>query len=770
MVAPPDGKPRGRARTLLLRAPGGCSVLLRGLLLSAALLPISAMLHPIQAAPAQPAKTAPGQSAKPAVADRQMLLQADQIVYDGDGQTVAAQGHVEIVDQDHILHSDNVIYDQKTDKVTANGHVSVTDAKGNVAFADHVVLVDRLRNGVLAGFGALIGKNGRLAAASAERVEDHLVIAHKSIYSPCKICNQPGQRTPLWQVKSEKVVYDQLTHRIHFTDATIDFFGVPLIYTPTLTQADPSVRYASGFLAPDVGNSSTLGYFARAPFYVSLTDHEDLTLAPEFTTKSGELIEGEYRARWNNSGLWLQGSFAYNSHGGLGGAPGTQEYDHLFGAGRIALDDTWRTGFDVQLTNNNAYMLLYDISNLDRLTNDLFVDDSYGRSRFSVTSYYFEGLRSTDVAARIPYVLPLINYSYVPEQNILGGSLRVDLNGQSLTRGTGRNDQRVTMETRWQRLLVMGAGQVWTVAFDARGDSYDIQSPATASKQSSSQFIERRTGYAELDWRWPFVASGAPGYSYLIEPIAQLIGQPYGGNPAKIRDEDSSDFEFDENNLFSVNQVPGFDLIETGPRTNVGMMAETFFPAGEASAVFGQTYRLKPDPIFAADSGELGTASDLVGQVNLKFPHLDFTDRLDVDRRSGVVNRHEFYITGTYGRSSLQVSYLQLPPEAVTLSLGKREQVNAQADVNFYQNWQAFAAIERDLEANQMLDSEYGLGYEDECLAISLAYRRKYTADAALGVPPSTSILLRFSLKTGDQPIQPFTLFPKNVFNSTGHL
>ena len=72
---------------------------------------------------------------------------------------------------------------------------------------------------------------------------------------------------------------------------------------------------------------------------------------------------------------------------------------------------------------------------------------------------------------------------------------------------------------------------------------------------------------------------------------------------------------------------------------------------------------------------------------------------------------------------------MQLPAEALTLGLPSREQINAQADINFYQNWQAFAAIERDLLAGQMLDTEYGLGYEDECLAISLAYRRKYTFD-----------------------------------------
>jgi len=78
-----------------------------------------------------------------------------------------------------------------------------------------------------------------------------------------------------------------------------------------------------------------------------------------------------------------------------------------------------------------------------------------------------------------------------------------------------------------------------------------------------------------------------------------------------------------------------------------------------------------------------------------------------------------------------------------------------------------FVAIRRDLLANQFLDTEYGLGYEDECLAISLAYRRKFTSDALLGVPPSSSVILRFSLKTGDQPVQPFSLFPQDVFTST---
>jgi LPS-assembly protein len=63
-----------------------------------------------------------------------------------------------------------------------------------------------------------------------------------------------------------------------------------------------------------------------------------------------------------------------------------------------------------------------------------------------------------------------------------------------------------------------------------------------------------------------------------------------------------------------------------------------------------------------------------------------------------------------------------------------------------------------------MIDDEFGIGYEDECLGASISYRRDYTSDRDL--PPSTSVLVRFQLKTGDQSEQPSTLFPRHVFTT----
>jgi LPS-assembly protein len=725
----------------------------------------SAALLPLLASAAAQIGTRPP-AAKPEPTP--ILLQADEIVYDDDKKLVSAVGHVEIADQGRTLLAERVEYDQTSDKVTAYGHVSITDARGNVAFADHVVLTDHMRDGALNGFGALIGKSGRLAAAGAERVGGNTVIAHRAVYSPCKICTQAGgDRTPLWQVKAERVVYDQVKHKVRFTSATIDVRGVPVAWVPTFSVPDPTVRYATGLLTPEVGNSTKIGYFLRQPVYVAISNSQDLTLAPMVSTSGGELLEAEYRLRWNTGGLWLQGSGAYNPDGGLSGRPGSQTYGHLFGSGRVGLGETARLGFDLQLTSNNAYMRFYDISFLDRLVNDLFVEATPGRSRFALTSYYFQGLRSTDVVSRIPYILPRLEMSFIPTSKVAGGTFRLDLSGVSIGRDNGRNDQRGTAEANWRVPTVLGNGQLWTFVLDARGDSYHFENSGVGSRPTGQYWVQRGTAYAALDWRWPFLAQGKGGRSYIVQPIAQVIAQPYGGNPSNLRIEDSNDFEFDDNNLFSLNQVPGYDLIESGPRANVGLMAEALFPGGKVEAQAGQTYRLKPDPTFSAFSGNSGTASDLVGSLSVKFPHLDITDRLDIDRGNGNVRRHEVYVTGSYRRSSLQLSYVQLPTSALILGLPSREEINAQADLNIFGNWQVFLAGQRDLQSNQFLNTEFGLGYEDECLAISLAYRRKYTEDLVLGVPPSTAVVLRFSLKTGDQEIQPFSLFPKDVFALT---
>jgi LPS-assembly protein len=476
-------------------------------------------------------------------------------------------------------------------------------------------------------------------------------------------------------------------------------------------------------------------------------------------------------------------------------------FAHLFGSGSIPLDATWRAGYDAELTSNDKYLKAYDISSLDRLTSDLFLEGTNGRSRFAITGYFFQGLRvascptagpclPADDNRTFPVPLPLIEYNYIPEGKLAGGQFRLDVNAVALSRQGDaialtsplpftpsgcvplatlsvqcESDQRLSTRVSWRLPFVTGDGELFTFEASARGDVYHINNPQLLS--STSHFIARGLPYMALDWRWPFIAAGgSAGRSYLIEPIAQVVVAPYGGNPKALvaLNEDSAGLELDENNLFSFDQMPGYDLVESGPRANVGVRAEAHFATGYVEALLGESLRPKPDPIFASDPTLSGTTSDLVGRFSIKFPpFLDLTHRIDIDEKSGTVRRNEVYLTGTHGRSSLQVSYAQLAASALTAGLPARQEVNAQANINFYENWQAFAAARRDLDAGKMLDSEYGLGYEDECFGMGLVYRRRFTSQ--LGLPPSTSIILRLQLKSGDETVAPSSLFPQEVFS-----
>jgi LPS-assembly protein len=133
-----------------------------------------------------------------------------------------------------------------------------------------------------------------------------------------------------------------------------------------------------------------------------------------------------------------------------------------------------------------------------------------------------------------------------------------------------------------------------------------------------------------------------------------------------------------------------------------------------------------------------------------------------LDSSNGSLERNEASVNAAYGRSSLQLSYLKLPSEEVTLGLNAREEVKAQLLLGLWGHWLAFAAAQRDLEASQMISDEFGIGYDDECLGVSVSYERNFTQFREL--LPSTAVIFRFTLKTTDVAVQRSGIFPQYLY------
>ena len=655
---------------------------------------------------------------------------------------------------DRTLIADRVTYDENSDKVTASGHISLQDENGNVAFADQVELTRDLRDGALQGFAALLGQTGRLAANSAERREGRFTIANGAVYTPCMICEDDGG-PPTWEIRAARIVHDQLEKKIYFEDASFEFLGLPILYLPLFSQSDPSVKYQSGFLLPDVGSISLLGPFIKLPYYISLSDDRDLTIAPFITLDAGQALQTEYRQRFSSGGgLWLQGSIAYDPRAGEQAGQSTW-MSSLFGQGRIPLSDDWRFGFDAQLSSNKTYLHRYDYSNTDRLTNDAFTDVESGRSRGEIIGYYFQSLRATDNQSEIPVALPLMDYTYIPEDHIFGGRLKIDASTLYLNRGTGTNMLRGSSDADWLFPYTTDNGQILTFEVFTRGDAYYIRDAMAEAPNAptSTETITRALGYGMVEWRWPFVGQIDGRFipdntSLVVEPIAQLISATNGGNPRGLPDEDSLGFALSATNLFNPNPSPGLDLWTGGTRGTFGFRSTALFPSGQIVALFGEEYHLTRESDLPAGLGLNNKASDLVGRISIDFPpNFSLTHQVSFDPRDGSIQQNELYVTGKFGLSTVELSYVNLPPNSADPSLGHQEEINLNSTVILYRNWGVFAVARRDLAQGKMLEAGFGLTYDNDCFVAALGFNRRYTT--VLDLPPASSIVFHIGLKTG---------------------
>lgn len=692
-----------------------------------------------------------GQAEAASARSGQILLQADEIVYDSQGGTISARGHVEVSDEDRTLHADEVVFDQNTDKVVASGNVSLQDSTGNTAFADRVELTRDLREGVLNGFSAIIGETGRVAAASGERRQGRFTVANAAIFTPCILCEDEDGRMPLWQVRAARVIHDQMEKKFYFDDATFLFMGVPVFYLPTFSQSDPSVRHKTGFLQPEFGTSTYLGSYIKAPYYVSLSPSRDVTIQPFFTTGAANVLRTEYRQRLpDNGGFWLQGSVGYDAKAGDNPTRSTW-LSSLFGSGRIPLRGGWRAGYDVQLSSNDTYLWRYEISFADRLTNNLFAENIRGRNRFAIDGFFFQSLRVRDEPGRIPFILPLVEYNYIPDRKIGGGRLRVDTSAVALQRDVGTDVVRGSVGADWRRPFTTDNGQLITIQSLVRSDIYHVENAridvATATKDTVT--IGRAVGLAMAEWRWPFYSETAlPNTKLILEPIAQLVAASGGGNPAGIPNEDGRAFELNATNLFSLNPVPGYDLWAGGTRSNAGVRATALLPRGSVEATLGQDFRTTKELSFAPGSGYGGYQSDIVGQIKIQLPpFFTFTERFAISPDDGTLRRNEVYLRGDFGRSTVNFTYIKLPPHAANPTLGVQEQLTLNTSFIVYQNWGVFLDARRDVQNDRMIESGIGLKYEDECFIFALGFTRREIT--TLNLKPASYAIMRIGLKTG---------------------
>lgn len=649
-----------------------------------------------------------------------IVFQADEVEYDDQLGLTVAKGHVEISQGGEILLADTISYSQRTDTVTASGQVSLLTATGEVLFGDFMELRDSMNTGFAQNVRMLLADRSRLAANAARRLDGNRIELRRGVYSPCDLCKDDPTAPPAWQFKAREISNDKELKIIEFRDAVLEIDGWPVFYTPYLSQPDPSVKRASGFLIPGFGNSSNNGFHFSIPYFLVLGPDKDLTLAPRFMTRAGGLLAGEYRQRFGNGMLSAFGSVNHSNVGtGSNSSTGERLRGHVNAAGVWDIDETYRSGFALQRVSDQTYLLRFGFGNplMNAMISRAYLEGFDPRASTDVNAYAFQPLLQGLGDATQPIVLPVANRTWIGEPDGLGGRWKLNANLLNIVRQVGTQTRRLSLGSEWGRSFRDGIGGQYAFSASLRGDTYSVSNLSQRSNPDlpSAYFPvngappAERIGYnflagrafpqLGLTWRYPIARRGEDTTA-IVEPIAGVYIGPSGGNRRRIPNEDSLGFEFRDTDLFRPDRLAGYDLLDTGQRVDYGVKLGLYNrDGGNYRMLIGQSWRAQPNRFLPPASGAAQRLSDVVGRVILSpSSYLDLIYRFRLDK-SDLSNRtQEVGLSAGPQSLRLGVNYLLVPPQrqsevvtnpttGQTLLYGKREQVTFNVATKLTRYW-----------------------------------------------------------------------------------
>ena len=732
-----------------------------------------------------------------------LLLQADEMAYDYQKGLVSAVGNVQIYYEGGVLEARKVVYDRKAKRVHAEGDVRYRTRDGRMIHAEMLEITDDLRDGFINSLLIEGEDKTRFAAARADRLEGKTTVYRSGVYTACELCKEDPKRPPLWQVRAARIIHDEGERVIHYEDARLEFFGVPLAWMPFFSHPDPTITRKSGFLLPTIRSSTKTGVGLDIPYFWALAPDYDATLTVTPYSRQGPLVQGEWRQRLMTgaytvraTGIFQLDKSAFDLGPGRD-STGLRDFrGSLETAGEFYINRRWLWGWQGSLLSDRLYPNDYGLGRFGstELVNRLYLVGQGDRSYFDLRGMSFIGLSEFDRSGEQPLIHPILDYSYIFGKPVAGGELgfRVNLTSLSrrdadfdpingtaialqscdsrqimlmpnptncLLRGAPGEYTRASADMTWRKTVINSWGQMFTPFVVVRGDvAYRriAPDPAVASFISTDpESLVRGMPAVGVETRWPFISAHSWG-TQTIEPIAQLVIRPNETQIGRFPNEDAQSLIFDDTNLFSINKYSGFDRIEGGTRLNVGAQytANINF-LGTFNALAGQSFHLFGRNSFAfgdaantgLQSGLDNDISDYVARVSLQTNrNLLFVNRYRFDKDTLAVRRFELEASASFGLVSLSTIYARYEAQPLIGFFERREGIFQNAAVKVTTNWAVSGGVRYDFAREKIDLGMLAVSYLDECFAITGQYIADYTVSG--NTQTDHRFLLRVNLRT----------------------
>ncbi|MEA3491878.1 MAG: LPS-assembly protein LptD [Campylobacterota bacterium] len=201
---------------------------------------------------------------------------------------IIAKGNVVVHYDDSVIQSSMAHYDRKKHILTLSGdNIELMGYKGSKIKSRELQINTKSKKVTFKNLFLTDDNDIWVFADSATKEDDNITFG-PSIMSSCDVKSRD------WALYADSSKYDGEAHYMRMKDVKVEFWDVPLFYTPYLAFSTHKER-SSGILFPSFGYTSNTGLVYEQPLYWAPSRSWDVELRPQIRTKAGEGIYGTVR-------------------------------------------------------------------------------------------------------------------------------------------------------------------------------------------------------------------------------------------------------------------------------------------------------------------------------------------------------------------------------------------------------------------------------------------------------------------------------------------
>jgi LPS-assembly protein len=719
---------------------------------------------------------------------------ANKLTYSQDNNIIEATGNVVAKNQEgKQISSDKIIYNKKTQQLSTFGNSKFSDDKGSTLFAESfeynlekkiisaekkVKFIDKEKNTYYFSklnaddkFDEIIGfdinadlnkqnlKSGdkfnefiepRFSGKSAS-IKNNITIVKDARFTTCKKTNETDG-CAYWNLNAGELIHDKEQKKITYKNASLDLNNVPVLYLPYFAHPDPTVKRESGFLPPTLANlGGDIGSTIKIPYFYPVSQSADFTVSPVYYFKQHPLLLGEYREKFKNGDISLEGGFTQGyKEVTITKTDGSRH--HLYGNLNLIfsdkiLDQTILNA-KVQQVNNPTYLRVNKINSTNdgfkknlikeddtKLTNEINLN-SFGKTEnLNIKAATYRDTSVTKNSDQYSYLLPELSYSkynLFDENNLSFNSIFKSQNSNTnQNKSTFINNLDYSTQDFYNNSIGIG------YKFLTKLNNINYYSDYKTPNQDLNSQINPVFGF---DTSLPFAKINKDTEQYIVPRILTRYA------PGKMTNATTNDTTLNTDNIFSMNRMNSDELIEKDLSFNLGAdwiwqeKKNNNKEPEKATISVGQVLKLNKDLDMPTKSSLQKSNSDIVSKINYLSPkNFDVTLKSTFDNQLNHVYYNDFIFKKNFTSSEINFNFYEKNSH-----IGNERY--AKANVTSYITDSTKLKIESDRNLKTDLTNSHKLGIENEneCIRYGFYLQKNYSSDKDL--KPATSVYFGVTL------------------------